>query len=208
MRRAPTLLAAAAIAITITGCAPTADGRQPVPSELETAATEPASEPVVTPEPDPVPAVGSTVTTPEEIATAEAAGLGVFVTTTGAGIVIDPKAPAPQVILDEARASGAGPVALPDTASANAASAILQGVADRSAAAGKKLVFIIQTGTYGDFDDDDLKSTHYGATTYYRELQTGPQGKSATPAEARAKGQERIDAQPDPSIYEIIDLTT
>lgn len=206
MRRVVALTAATTVALALTACSPQPDGA-PVTATGTTAPVEVAPEPLVTPEPDPVPAVGATISTPEEVAAAEGAGLGVYVTAAGASIVIDPAAPVPQVIIDEARASGMGPVALPDSASSHAAAEVLQGVADRAAAAGKKLVFIIQTGTYGDWDDDDLKATHYSAFLPHPELRTGPQGTSATPQEARQKAQTRIDAQPDPGVYEIVDLT-
>ncbi|WP_199424600.1 hypothetical protein [Actinotalea solisilvae] len=199
-------LAALVTAAALSGCTATAE--QPPDPDTSPVAVVDEPMPTVTAEPEQVvPTVGEVVTTPAQVTAAQSAGLGVYVTNDGTQLVIDPKAPVPQVVIDEARASGLGPAAPPDRATVDAQMAVLEAVVTRAAAAGKKVIFIFQTGTYGDWDDDDLKATHYGAYIP-AELRTGPLNKPASPQEVRDKLQPRIDAQPDPSIYEFVDLTS
>ncbi|WP_199424491.1 hypothetical protein [Actinotalea solisilvae] len=203
MRRALALTAAATITVALAACSPVADSET---RPASTAAPVEVTAPPVTANPDPIPGVGATITSHEEAVAADTAGLGVYITNDGTQLVIDPKAPTPQVVIDEARASGLGPVAPPDRETMDDQIEVLKSAFERAEAAGKKVVFIFQTGTYGDWDDDDLKATHYGAYLP-QELRTGPLGACATPQELRDKLQPRIDAQSDPSIYEFVDLT-
>lgn len=170
-----------------------------------TPSTVPETPPAVVQTEQPAaPAVGSTVTTDAEVTAAQDASLGVYVTATGEKVVIDPAAPAPQVMLDEIRATG-NTVAGSTTADQHAQADALLEVGARAADAGKKLVFIVASGRYGDFDDSDLKETWFGIMTNAVEIR-GPGSYAATREGALALAQERINAQADPSQYEIIDL--
>ncbi|WP_024285326.1 hypothetical protein [Cellulomonas sp. KRMCY2] len=204
-RFAAALALGAGLALALTGCSPT-EAEAPTP-RAEATALEPAPvEATVAPEVPVVaaPAVGAVITD-AEVAAAEAAGLGVYTTATGELVVIDPAAPAPQVILDEAAASGYGATAAPDDATREARTASLLGTGERAAEAGKRLVFVVAGGQYGQ--DGTIEKVLYAVVTSATELRA-PGGNADTIEGATAIAQARIDAQPDPAIYEIVVLAS
>lgn len=203
------LMAIAITGLLLTGCAtaptsagardnvttPAADAQGSAPAE---SAPAQAAEPDVT-----APSVGATVTTADEIAAAEAAGLGVYTTSAGARVVIDPAAPTAQVIIDDARATG-GSVSPGTLAGAQAEVAARNDLSQRVAdAGGKKLVFIAA----GNSLDESGNATGvvYVVQTAAAELK-GRGANSPTVEGAITIAQERIAAQADPSQYEIINL--
>jgi hypothetical protein len=144
----------------LTAC--TAETSIPEGTEPSVASTQPAADAEVTAPVEPAtPAVGATVAAEDEIAAAEAAGLGVYTTSAGAQVVIDPAAPAPQVMLDDARATGAGGIAPADKAASQAQATALLAAGDRADDAGKPLVYVLAVGQY--LEDGTLEKTRYSA---------------------------------------------
>lgn len=198
------LAVATATVLAVSGCAMGAEVVQAKSDVVDAPAHEVPLPPAATAEAAPVtPAVGATVATDEEVAAAQGAGLGVYVTTAGARVVIDPTAPAPQVILDDARATGAGSVSPPNYTLQDAQGRGVLDVGARAQAAGKALVFVIASGQYGA--SGELVRPMYGVVSSAPDLK----GRALveTHAEAVRVAQARIAAHPYPTLLEVIDLT-
>ncbi|MDM8085897.1 hypothetical protein QUV83_14060 [Cellulomonas cellasea] len=193
----------------LVGCS-SDDTTPAVPAATETPATveTPAAPAVETPEIT-IPDIGSAITTPEEEAAAKAAGLGVYQTSAGALVVVDPAAPAAQVIIDDALATGNGAEVAATSAQSDANFEAITVVAQRAyEATGKKLAFIVKRGRYLETGERENGWDFYSfISPTATELRISAPGRHSTSESAIALVQERIAAQPDPSAYEIIDLT-
>lgn len=208
---AATLTAVAVGAGVLVGCSsdntssiPSGDPTVPVATDTQTSApVETPAAPEVT-----TPAVGATITTKTEQAAAEAAGLGVYQTSAGTFVVVDPNAPTAQIIIDDAKTTGNGgePAGTSDAVKAqqSAISVVAQLAYE---ATGKKLVFIAQRGSYLETGVREGNIAFYVFLAPTAPELAGAQNMPKTSEAATSLAQERIAAQADPSVYEIIDLT-
>lgn len=203
-----TLAAAVLIGVLLTGCTSTSD---PAPSASAPApvASTPSD---ATPTPDTtspaapaVPAVGATVTTPAEVDAAKGAGLGIYTASSGAQVVVDPHQPLPADVVADLRAiSGLAETSLPDKEAGSArVDKIVQSIT-AAGDAGKTLVAVGASGVYGQ--SGKLEKSYYAIATLDRAI-VAPGVMFSSASDALTAAQAAIAAQPDPSIYELVDLT-
>lgn len=155
---------------------------------------------------------GTLLTDDAEVAAAEAAGYGVYESLDGSRVAVGGHDPLPQVVIDDLAAvqpnAGHSPEDL-ETATAEMQAGLA--LAQQVQATGRWPVTIVASGYYKDgriadrfysigFADEALSGQIRNADGANRNV-------FDSPSEAQAAAQAVIDAQPDPAVFEIVDLT-
>jgi len=200
MRNQKVVVAGAVLAavLVMTGCGATTSAESSPDTQEQTVETTqpevietPAPEPTPTQEPAPVPG--------EE----EGPQLPVYTTASGVAVTIDPHAPLPAEVVAEIKAVGVlASGAAPTYDERHAMSQYLSDAADKIIYTGKIPVFVFVSGAYEM--DGSLISSFYNLSA----REPGFNGVALGSAdEAISLAQSIIATRPDPSIYQVIDLT-
>lgn len=197
----------AVVSVFLTGCGGQSTGEVSDPPKPSASVTEPAAtEPEPPAEPAAaVPAVGATGITSEEAEAAKAAGLGVYQFGDGTLVVVDPHLPFPADLVVDMRDTAGNMGIAPSWDERDAYFKRLTGPWERAAGSGKYPVFVFASGTYDPSAKSLVESFVNIKSLDPDRALNGVMFASAD--EAIAGAQSIIATKPDPSLYEVIDLT-
>lgn len=183
----------------LAGCtASEPEGQTQTQTQTARPTTEPTDEPTESATPEvPAPANGEALTTPEQIAAAEAAGLDAYQLDNGAVIAVDPTQPLPQPVVDEANANvGAQYSTYESNRDALAAAA--------RSVDGKTTKNVIVIYPMLGSKDGVIKEALYRIESTYRDQMAGYPGSMADPQPLVALAEAWIAQQARPETYQVV----